>query len=264
MVIPIALLLFPRPVPDSSTLIAPPLVPVRRRRALPLADQVAKRLRDRIAEGEWSAGDRLPGERQLAEEMGVSRVSVRSALQSLKAQGFIAAVQGGGTRLVATAPEIETGLTELISQKADNLHDLADIRIALEVWAAGKAAERADTAALADIGNRLQAMIDAPRGVFDEGHTDATLAQLDVQFHLAIGEAAGSSVYLHILSVIRDTLLQMLRFHRYQLFIAPEDDAMVMRHHAAIFAAIAAADPGSARAEMERHLTWVLEQYNRI
>lgn len=253
------------PVSDTQPLLNPPPRRAGRRRPMPpVSEQVAGRLRQRIADGEWVTGARLPGERQLAEEMGVSRVSVRAALQTLKTQGFIASVQGGGTRLVATAPEMETGLTELIRKKADNLHDLADIRVALETWAAGKAAERATPADIAEVGQRLAAMEAAPRSVYDEGGADAALAQMDIQFHLAIGRAAGSQVYLHILGVIRDTLLQMLRFHRYELFIAPEDDEQVMAHHRAIFTAIQAHDPAAARTAMQRHLTWVLEQYNRV
>lgn len=248
---------------DAPSILSPPRAG-RRRPTLPVSEQVTGRLRQRIANGEWTTGDRLPGERQLAEDMGVSRVSVRAALQTLKTQGFLASVQGGGTRLVATAPEIETGLTELIRKKADNLHDLADVRIALETWAAGKAAERASAHDIAEIGQRLAAMEAAPRSLYDEGGTDATLAQMDIRFHLAIGRAAHSPVYLHILGVIRDTLLQMLRFHRYELFIAPEDDDQVMAHHRAVYRAIATHDAAAARAAMHHHLTWVLEQYNRV
>ncbi|HTH15228.1 MAG TPA: winged helix-turn-helix domain-containing protein, partial [Magnetospirillum sp.] len=78
-----------------------------------VSDRVADRLMARIASGEWMPGQRLPGERQLAEDMGVSRVSVRAALQALKTQGFVDAVQGGGTRVVANDRCMDPGLTEL-------------------------------------------------------------------------------------------------------------------------------------------------------
>ena len=78
----------------------------------------------------------------------------------------------------------------------------------------------------------------------------------------AIGKAAGSPVYSHILSVIRDILTQMLEFHRHELFMAEEDDRRVLEHHHAIYEAIAAHQPAAADAAMRRHLEWVLEHYD--
>ncbi|MCR6631522.1 MAG: winged helix-turn-helix domain-containing protein [Magnetospirillum sp.] len=77
----------PKPSPEPS-------VSHRPGRGGRISDRVADSLLARIASGEWTPGQRLPGERQLAEDMGVSRVSVRAALQSLKTQGFVDAVQG--------------------------------------------------------------------------------------------------------------------------------------------------------------------------
>ncbi|HSK38856.1 MAG TPA: winged helix-turn-helix domain-containing protein, partial [Arenibaculum sp.] len=71
-----------------------------------VSDRVAARLLDMIAQGHLTPGQRLPGERLLAEQMGVSRVSVRAALQRLKTQGFLAAVQGGGTRVVSSTRDM--------------------------------------------------------------------------------------------------------------------------------------------------------------
>ena len=103
------------------------------------ADQVARTITDLIAGGSLSPGERLPGERQLAERMGVSRVSVRAALQRLKAQGMVTSVQGGGTRVASASANLDAGLAVLLRGKLDNLHDLAEIRMALETWAAGRA-----------------------------------------------------------------------------------------------------------------------------
>ena len=68
-----------------------------------VADRVAQELLRLIAAGKLAPGERLPGERHLAEMMHVSRVSVRAALQQLKTQGFVASVQGGGTRVLAAS-----------------------------------------------------------------------------------------------------------------------------------------------------------------
>ncbi len=222
-----------------------------------VADRVAAEMLDLIAGGEWTPGQRLPGERALAERMSVSRVSVRAALQRLKTQGFLDAVQGGGTRVVSSAAAMDDALTALVRSKLDNLHDLAEIRMALETWAARRAAERATPAQVGEIKARLDAMERAgPRG-----GTQANKAVEDVRFHFAIGKAAGSPVYMHILTVIRDILMQMLEFHRYKLFMSPDDDRTVMDQHWTIYRAIAEHRPDDAADAMRMHLAWVLGHY---
>ena len=69
--------------------------------ALTLSDQVAQRLRERIADGTWSAGATLPAERRLATELGVSRGSLRAGIAQLQAEGLVEARQGSGTRVCA-------------------------------------------------------------------------------------------------------------------------------------------------------------------
>src|SRR3546814_4707795 len=99
------------------------------------ADRIASELLRLLSSGELAPGERLPGERQLADMMGVSRVSVRAALQQLKAQGFVTAVQGGGTRITAAADQLDSALARLVRANRNNLHDLAEVRANLEVWA---------------------------------------------------------------------------------------------------------------------------------
>lgn len=229
-----------------------------------VADRVATQLLDMIARGAMTPGQRLPGERQLAEQMSVSRVSVRAALQRLKTQGFLVSVQGGGTRVVSSAAAMDDALTAMVRTKLDNLHDLAEIRVALETWAARRAAERAGPQQIAEIKARLDAMAAASRrrpGTPPGDLPDKAVE--DVQFHLAVGKAADSPVYMHVLSVIRDILMQMLAFHRYELFLTVEDDERVLEHHRRIYDAIAAHDPDGAAAAMQHHLNWVLDHYGR-
>ncbi len=223
-----------------------------------VADRVASRLLDMIARGQLLPGQRLPGERQLAEQMDVSRVSVRAALQRLKAQGFLASVHGGGTRVVSSTADRDGALTELVRSQLDNLHDLAEIRLAIESWAIRRVAERATPEQLAEIKGHLDRMAEAEPG----RNAGSDKAMADVQFHFALGRAADSPVYLHVLSLIRDTLVQMLDFHRYELFASADEDGAVVRQHRAIYDAIAAHDPDAAEAAMRTHLSWVLSRYD--
>lgn len=220
-----------------------------------ISDRVSEKILAMIAKGELTPGQRLPGERQLAEQMGVSRVSVRAALQALKTQGFLAAVQGGGTRVISSAITMDPGLTQLVRLNAENLHDLVEMRMILEVWAARRAAVLATPEAIAELAEILAAMeTDNAR----HGHRKA---KDDMRFHLAIAKASGSAIYLHIVGVIRDVLEQMLDYHRYQLFPAPEEDRQILDQHRAIYEAIRARAPERAAAAMEAHLRWVMAYY---
>ena len=235
-----------RSLPPISTKAKPPGGKV--------SDRVADRILARIASGEWAPGQRLPGERQLAEEMGVSRVSIRAALQQLKTQGFLDAVQGGGTRVISDAATIDPALVELVRVSSDNLHDLAELRGILEAWAVRRAAANAKPDNLKELAEIMAATeADISRGKHK--------TENDIRFHLAVAKAAGSGIYLHVMGVFRGILQQMLDFHRYELFPTADDDRTILDHHRAVFDAIKRRDPDGAAIAMEIHLGWVLSRY---
>jgi len=204
-----------------------------------VADRVAQELLRLIASGELAPGERLPGERQLAEMMNVSRVSVRAALQQLKAQGFVAAVQGGGTRVIAASKGGGSALAELIRVNRDNLHDLAEIRAGIEVWAARRAAERGTPEQIAEIGRIYDLMTQPDRAPRHK-------AEDDLNFHMTIAKASASGVYLHLMSVLSEILEEMFTFHRYRLQIGRQYDRLLLAQHGAIYDAIRRRDGEAA------------------
>ncbi len=221
-----------------------------------LSDKVAERIMAMIADGNLSPGDRLPGERQLAEKMGVSRVSVRAALQSLKAQGFLEAVQGGGTRIIAAAGDMSSPLGELAKVKEQNLHDLAEIRALLEVWAARRAAERASDEQIDELVKALDKQEQQKGG---SGAKDK--ASQEFNFHYMVGKASGSVVYMHIMDVIRDIISSSIDFHQYDLFQEPAEDGLALAQHKDVLEAIKSRDGLAAKVAMRSHLSWVLDSY---
>jgi DNA-binding FadR family transcriptional regulator len=221
-----------------------------------LSDKVAERIMAMIADGNLSPGERLPGERQLAEKMGVSRVSVRAALQSLKAQGFLEAVQGGGTRILAAAGDMSSPLGELAKVQEQNLHDLAEIRALLEVWAAKRAAERATDDQIEELTKALE------KQEQQKGSSAAKdKASQEFNFHYMVGKASGSAVYLHIMDVIRDIISSSLEFHQYDLFQEPAEDGLALAQHKDVLEAIKSRDGLAAKVAMRSHLSWVLDSY---
>lgn len=233
----------PTPTPMTTTLPQP---------AHRVSDRVAETILSRINRGELEPGQRLPGERQLAEQMNVSRVSARAALQRLKTQGFLKAVQGGGTRVVSSAETMDTALTTLVRSGMDNLRDLAEIRIALETWAARRAAARAGGEQLSQMAEALDRMVEAG------GHSAA--ADADMDFHLALARAADSPVFLHIMAVIREILDQMRALHQARSF-GEGLEALLIDQHRAILEAVKAKNADAAAEAVAEHLDWILDRY---
>ncbi|MDJ0942399.1 MAG: FCD domain-containing protein [Kiloniellales bacterium] len=219
-----------------------------------VADRVAQELLRMIASGSLVPGERLPGERQLAQMMNVSRVSVRAALQQLKAQGLVSATQGGSTRIIASSENLDRGLGRLVRADLRNLLDLAELRAQLEAWAARRAARLAEPEQLEEIARLFAVMADPAR---EPKHK----AEDDFAFHMAIARASHSPVYLHLLSVLGDIFSENCAFHRFELCPTPEDDRRFLAQHRAVLEAIQAGDEAAAAKAMTDHLSSVIAAY---
>lgn len=220
-----------------------------------VADRVAQELQRLIVCGEIAPGERLPGERQLAAMMNVSRVSVRSALQQLKSHGVVRTVQGGGTRVLPEAQNDSNILRALVRTDRDNLRDLAEIRAGTEVWAAKRAAERASDDQIAGI-IKAFAVMSRP------GRPAHFKAVDDFHFHFAIARASASPVYLHLMQDLEDVLSDMFAYHRGTLQVGDDYDHLLLEQHRAICDAIRARDPVAAATAMAAHLDTVLLSYS--
>lgn len=217
-----------------------------------VAERVADTLLARFAAGEYLPGERLPGERQLAEDMNVSRVSVRAALQKLKTRGYLRAVQGGGTELLSsTGIEMDVAMTDLVRGSITNLADLMELRRTLETWAARRAAENATDEQLAEL-----------RATFQQAHDPRRPAKYrtedDHRLHMMIARASDSIIYYHLMKMLHDVLHAALDEIRFHIFAGPQFDNMVQNHHRAIIDAIAARDPDRAEQAMYEHLGAVI------
>jgi DNA-binding FadR family transcriptional regulator len=151
--------------------------------ALTTFEETVERLGTGIRLGLLPPGSQLPPERELAEQMGISRSTLRQALTALTQSGHLVAVRGrGGGRFVADAPpQPQTRRVEL---EAGQWRDLLDYRVAIEVGCVVLAAERARPADL----DRLCEHVETMRQVDDF----SVYRQADVFFHLGLAEAARS------------------------------------------------------------------------
>ncbi|MEW8084915.1 MAG: GntR family transcriptional regulator, partial [Candidatus Thiodiazotropha endolucinida] len=151
-----------------------------------LSDRIAVELESMIERGDFNPGERLPAERQLAEQLGVSRPSLREAIQKLASKGILHSRQGGGTfvnrNLSGDACE---DLVRRMESRPETWPDILEIRHALEGTSAYFAALRAtdeDRKQIRDCYDRMIAAHEAGEGLVE--------AQADAEFHLAIAEAS--------------------------------------------------------------------------
>ena len=209
-----------------------------------LRDQVADMLLDMISSGDYGEGDRLPPERVLVEQLGVSRTVVREALNLLEARGILSIEHGRGAVVSSNGAHVlHNGLGILLRMEPSALWELMEIRKALEVEVAGLAAERAtpeDTEIMRAVLDRMRENINAP-----EGYVDA-----DVEFHDLLVRSARNRVLLMMMEPIVDLLLSSRRMTGSKVANAKR----ALRAHEAILKKVKAKDVEGARIEMRKHM----------
>jgi len=155
-----------------------------------ISSQIAEQIRSSILAGEFSPGDKLPPERELAELFGVSRPSVREALNLLASSGLVESYQGGGT-VVKSLVELATGnpLSEMIKGEQARALDVIEVRKSMEAWTAYYAAKRALPE---DLRKLEQIVVEMERNL--EGMKPSQ--DLDANFHVVIAQATHNVVWL--------------------------------------------------------------------
>ncbi|HEV7207357.1 MAG TPA: FadR/GntR family transcriptional regulator [Mycobacteriales bacterium] len=217
---------------------------VRRLDRSPLYEAIVNRLREYAVAAGLQRGDRLPSERDLAEQLGTSRASVKQALVVLEVQGLVETRHGGGTFLLRDELAAESVSTMLDRQA--RLPYVLEAREAIETHLAALAARRRTDADLAVMDDALAAMQRAVAGIGDP-------AVGDRHFHEAVAKAAGNALLNRFLAEI-DAEIDESRVESLRQRGRP---AQSLRQHQAIADAIAIQDPAGARRAMSRHLTSV-------
>src|SRR6478735_7810422 len=160
-----------------------------------LSDVVSGQIRELISNGTLLPGQRLPAERDLAEQLNVSRPSLREALIRLESDGFIRAVARGGFVVSdVTAPLVSVPLATLLEHHPGASADVLELRHGLETLSTAYAAERATDADL----ERIAAAFDALQAAAAEPKR-TRIAEKDAAFHLAIADATHNVALAHVM-----------------------------------------------------------------
>lgn len=234
---------------------------IRQRR---LSDDIVERLEGMILEGTLKAGERLPAERVLAEQFGVSRPSLREAIQKLAAKGLLVSRQGGGNYVVESlGTTFSDPLLHLLESNPEAQRDLLEFRHTLEASCAYYAALRAtdvDRERLTAAFNELQDCYSLHDEVSraEEGAADA-------KFHLAIAEASHNAVLLHTIRGLFDLLKRNVVTNIGGMYKQrTETRDMLITQHRELYLAIVEGRAEQAREVSSRHILYVQEVLEEV
>jgi GntR family transcriptional repressor for pyruvate dehydrogenase complex len=209
-----------------------------------LYTQIVLQLQQEILSGRLAPGDRLPPERDLAAQFGVSRASIREALSVLQSRGFIESRQGGGT-IVCSTPDtaLAAPLAAQIARGGAAIRNPLEVRYIFEPQTAYLAAERATEAEIAVMNDLLRTQEEVVA-------SGGTALEQDTAFHFAIAHASHNDLIVTIISHINHAL----RETREWSLRARAGAANSIQHHRRILDAITAHDAAAAQTAMAEHL----------
>lgn len=212
-----------------------------------VSEQIVERVKDAIRSGQLTVGRRLPAERQLTEQLNVSRVTVRDALRILEARGLIEIRVGahGGAFVTAPAPKlVAEGMTDMLMLSDLRPEDVTEARQVFELSLIPLVCERADDQDVAD----LLAICDRAEAALRDGTFEVGLS---AEFHVRLARATHNQAVELMTDALQVPLLASLQRAR---AIAPHMGDKGVLEHREIVEAVAVRDVGRATAVMSEHL----------
>ena len=208
-----------------------------------VTNQVIEQVKGLLTEGVLQPGDRLPAERQMAEQLGVSRPSLREALRALEYAGVLSSLPNGGVCVADGNAALENNLQTAHLLKQFALEEMIEARKVVEAAAVTFAVERATDEALESVARVHEESLAA----LDDKQA---FVLTDYAFHRTIAEAGGNGVMVALMQTMR----AMMSHFNIELLSTRAGREEVTRHHGAILQAIWQRDLVEALAVMDAHL----------
>jgi GntR family transcriptional repressor for pyruvate dehydrogenase complex len=212
-------------------------------------EQVAQQIEQRILDGELSAGDRLPSERELSQQFKVSRTVIREAVKALAQKGLVTVQSGKGTFVTNdTSLAVRNSLHLMIQLSGkERTLDLMQVREILEPEMAALAATQIQD-------DEIHKMRECVR-IMDETLDPDSWTSADLSFHLVLADATRNLLIPQIINAIVDLLWEQ----RIQIGLTKGGPERGQFHHKRILRAVEDHDPDRARQAMHDHLLQVRE-----
>lgn len=215
------------------------------------AEQVVEQIRSLIAKGDLRPGDRLPAERELAKQLGISRPSIRAGLRMLVARGVLKAKHGSGTYVADGPPSLDSEQLSLLADLHGFTFDqMFEARQVLEVQVAGLAAERATAEHLATLSEEvveMYAALDDPQKYLIH----------DIKFHRAIAAASENPILATLVEMVSAVMYDQRR----ETIGRAHDFKESVEMHQRVYRAIRSHNSAEARSAMHEHLALAHKAY---
>lgn len=231
--------------------------PVRSKR---LYEDIVDQIKQFISGGELKPGDKLLSERELADKLQVSRVSVREAIRSLEMLGFIEIRHGEGTFIRDTnADDVIRPLAMFLAVERGSLLDMFEVRRIFETATAGLAAERATEDEIEQIGILLEKMKDRiQHGDSEKGE------EYDAAYHYAVAEATHNQLLIKLLRTVHEEWSRAVSAGSQQLLLDRTNNApKIIDQHTRVLEAIRARDSATASQAMLEHVTFAEKELRK-
>lgn len=215
-----------------------------------ISERVADFIKEQIRDGVYVVGEKIPGEREMAVQLSVSRNTIREAYKVLEAYGYLKAEHGIGMFIATEAEQIKK-MTQSFFISSSQIIDLFDVRKVLEESVVEWAVQHGDDALLA----KLMVNVTKAEKVIADGRDLLELGEYDLQFHLCLAEMSGNMVAYRTMNYLIDFLAQA-RAHSIQIDQRAEQSVI---EHRQIAEAIRDKDAYKAKELMRLHLDTVKE-----
>jgi len=234
--------------------------PQKAQRKVSLTEKVISSLRREIESGNLTPGSKLPTEPALTEQFGVSRTVVREAIAALKADGLLEPRQGAGVFVLAPAPRKNTGsIFDVDFAQISDVLEILELRMAVEIEAAGLACARSSVAQQAKI-------YEALREMEFQVQSGSPAEKADYEFHRAIADATNNRRYGEFLEYLGDKTIPRAQLRRKPTEAEDQKAYMekILAEHHRIYDAISLRDAEGAREAMREHLSQSQARYQSL
>lgn len=224
-----------------------------------ISEEIVDQIKGAILEGKLRPGDKIPPERELINQLGVSRISIREALKTLESMGFIDIRQGNGSfvRSVVT-DRVKDPLNIMIRENVEKFFELAEVRKELEAWSAYHAAQRATESEIEALGRNTREM----EKYFREEKTPPP--KVDADFHLTISQSSHNTIHSHLVFTIYDVFSEYFTFLIENICFNRKFYQAIYDQHVNIYKAISERNAVESREKILEHLNFVEAELKNI
>jgi GntR family transcriptional repressor for pyruvate dehydrogenase complex len=219
------------------------LLVIKKVQRISISEQVFQQLRDSILSGEWKVNEKIPSENELTELFGVSRVTIRQALQKLTAIGLITTKMGEGSFVA----ELKVGMVmnqmiPAIYLNENSLNEILEFRRCIE----GKVAELATEKATAE---EIEQLVEIYAEMEKQKDNLEAFSKADYQFHYTLGKMTKNTLFIQLFGILHEDLS-----NAFSEIVTSRGNKAGLYYHKLILEAIKARDSKKAKLIMDEHM----------